>query len=117
MSINTGNIVSLLSQLTNVLTKLVNGTQVVGFEKLSVTTVASLTVPENATSCRIDISNAGVATGDVARYRMDGTAPTTSTGNILGHLDTLDINNDSNMRKAKFIATSGTTILNVSYFA
>lgn len=114
---NTNSIATLLGQLNTHLNKMINGTQVVGFEQISVTTMKQLNVPTNATSCRIDCENAGVGTGDVARYRMDGTSPTSSIGNILGHLDTLDINNDSNMRRARFIATSGTTKLNVTYYA
>src|SRR5258706_11050253 len=87
-----------LIDIRNYLRHISEGTQCVGFQQLSITgTAVNLTVPVNATSCRFTVDNSA-AQATAARYRMDGTAPTSSIGEILGHLDTLDIINTDNMK-------------------
>ncbi len=94
----------------------VTGTKCVGFQQLSVTSTAlKLTIPTNATSCTITCTNSPAGTL-ACRYRMDGTAPTTLIGEVLGDLDTLEIGNNTNLNSVQFISISGTTVLNVHYY-
>ncbi len=109
----------LLKDLRNLIAKEGNGRKCVGFQQLSVGgTALHLTVPNlpvPAMSCTITATQSGVAMA--ARYRMDGTAPTTLIGEVIGDLDTLEITNSTNLSAVQFISISGTTVLNVHYYA
>ena len=56
-----------------------------------------------------DVTSAGV------RWRDDGTAPTSTVGMILNAGQELDYSGDATM--IQFIASTGSPILNVSYYA
>lgn len=107
---------TLLTNIKNILAKDGNGRVCVGFQQLSVGgTALHLTVPGKAFSCTITATNAPAGTL-AARYRMDGTAPTTLIGEIIGDLDTLEITNNTNLNAVQFISISGTTVLNIHYY-
>ncbi len=110
----------LLKDLRNLIAKDGNGRRCVGFQQLSVSGSAlHLTVPltpDPAMSCTITCTNAPAGTL-ACRYRMDGTAPTTLIGEVLGDLDTLEITNSTNLSAVQFISITGTTVLNIHYYA
>lgn len=106
-----------LQDIRNYLRLSVHGTRCVGFQQLAVTgTAVQLTIPEDATSCTITCTNSGSA-AVAARYRMDGTAPTNAIGEVLGDLDTLEIADHTNLTNLRFISVTGTTTLNIHYYA
>lgn len=104
-----------LQNIRNYIRLGLNGTQCLSFQQLSVTTAAKLTVPEMANTCIIDITNSGVS--PACRYRLDGVAPTSTIGGVLSDLDTIEISGNTNMNAAIFITVSGTSVLNIHYFA
>lgn len=110
----------LLKDIKNLIAKEGNGRVCVGFQQLSVGGSAlHLTIPLSslpAQSCTITCTNAAAGTL-AARYRMDGTAPTTAIGEVMGDLDTLEITNSTNLSAVQFISISGTTVLNIHYYA
>lgn len=106
----------LLQNISNYIRLSIQGTVCVGFQQLSVAGSAlKLTIPATATSCTITATNAPAGTL-ACRYRLDGTAPTTLIGEIIGDLDTLEITNSTNLTAAQFISISGTTVLNIHYY-
>ncbi len=71
------------------------------------TSTTTCTIPALTAWVRIDIETVSV------RHRDDGTAPTASIGN-LDQVGTMYYNGD--LSKLKFIATSGTATIDVSFY-
>lgn len=84
----------------------------VGFQQISSLAASTgLTVPATARFCWVQCENANV------RFRLDGTAPTASVGQILYDGDPpLSLENAAAMAAARFIAAGGSPKLNVHYF-
>lgn len=58
---------------------------------------------------------AHVTSEGAVRYRLDGVAPTTSVGHLLSVNDVLDLDSREQLIGARFISTSGTVTVSVSY--
>jgi len=85
------------------------GGKPLGYQQITLTgTAAGLTVPAGAS---IAYAIVEVAT---ARWRDDGTAPTTSLGMLIPIGGTVTFG--GNLSAVKFIAVSGSPTLNVSYY-
>lgn len=87
----------------------------VGYEKLSISTVKSLTIPDNANFCQIALES---DVSDVAvRYNTSGDTPTSTDGMPLANLDRDYISSRENMVRFKAIQTgAGTHTLHIEYF-
>ena len=82
-----------------------------GFQQLDATALSAavgLTVPPGANYALLIAETAGV------RWRDDGTAPTSSVGMLIAQDATLEYS--GNLSMIKFIAASGSPLLNVSYY-
>lgn len=79
-----------------------------GYQQLSVSTAASLTVPAGADFATIRCSTANT------RWRDDGSAPTASVGVPLNAGEVLSY--DGKLGAIQFIAQSGTATLDISYY-
>jgi hypothetical protein len=89
-----------------------------GYQKLTVTggTAQSLTVPTGAIYAELRVESA-TTSGIIMRYLMiAGTAPTTTDGMALSHLDLFDITNGDNVANFKVIAVSGSHQLHIQYY-
>lgn len=75
---------------------------------VSSSSVTTLTVPGTATHCWVSVD----PSANTVRFTRDGTAPTTSVGHALVAGDNVELDNLSNLR---FIATTGTSTIQVSY--
>jgi hypothetical protein len=85
----------------------------VGFEQLTVSSVAlSLTVPAAAHSAWLTCDTQNV------RYRIDGVAPTTTTGHVLQTGQVLEISGRARLLAMRLIRSGGTdSTLSVTYLA
>ena len=105
-----------------ILSRNLNGLKCLGVETVTVATtnVAQLVkIPDGTVSAEIIVEGSTATTTTIAiRLWQDGTVPTTTTGYILGHLDSYEISNIDNLRNAKFLAseTGKTHTLQVMYF-
>lgn len=111
----------LLQNIRDLLAKEGNGRLCIGFQQLTLSgTAQRLTIPvvtgKPAQSCTITCTNS-TPTGTAGRYRLDGTAPTSGVGEVIGDLDTLEITNNTNLNAAQFINVTGTTVLNIHFYA
>lgn len=80
-----------------------------GYQQItSLATSTALSVPTGATIAVISVEAAGV------RYRDDGTAPTAAIGMPL--LAGANFTYGGNLASLRFIAISGSPVLNVSYY-
>ena len=80
-----------------------------GYQQItSLASSTALTPPTGATIAQISVETAGV------RYRDDGTAPTASVGMPL--LAGANITYGGSLSAIRFIAISGSPVLNVSYY-
>lgn len=81
-----------------------------GYEQLgTLSSAGTLTVPADATTAMI------VSEGGGARWRADGTAPTASVGMPLATGGTLWLGG-APLAAAQFIQSSGTLVLNATYY-
>jgi hypothetical protein len=85
-----------------------------GFQQLSVTTAASLTVPAGTTFALITVDT------NNARWRDDGVAPTAAIGILLPTAATalhpFVYASPKGLATLQFIAVTGTSVLNVAYY-
>ena len=87
----------------------VSGGTPLGYQQItSLASSTALAVPTGATVAQISVEAAGV------RYRDDGTAPTASIGMPL--LAGANFTYGGNLASLRFIAISGSPVLNVSYY-
>jgi hypothetical protein len=79
-----------------------------GYQQLSVTTAASLTVPTGTTIAHI------VCTGNAIRWRDDGVDPTTLIGMPLA----VNVERvfSTQLQKLRIISQTGTAVVNVAYY-
>lgn len=87
----------------------IGGGSAKGYQQIALTgTAAGLTVPTGATIayCIVEVAT--------ARWRDDGTAPTTLLGMLIPIGGTVTF--AGNLSAIKFIAVSGSPTLNVSYY-
>ena len=83
-----------------------------GFQQITLSgTASTLTVPAGAQVALIRVETAN------ARWRDDGTAPTTTVGMPLNSTDTFQLEYWGTLSAIEFIAVSGSPVLNVSYYA
>ena len=75
---------------------------------VSSSTVRTLTVPAGSTHCWVSVDPSATS----VRWTRDGTAPTSAIGHVLAAGDSIELDNLSNL---KFLATSGTSTIQVSY--
>ena len=91
-----------------------------GFVQVSVLASSTLgTIPQGATGATINVEAAAADIGGarVLRYRLDGTAPTTTVGAIAGDGAQINLINQSQLQNFKAISmTAETQILNVQFF-
>lgn len=73
------------------------------------TTAQGLTVPAGAVSALV------TAGANPVRYRLDGVAPTASTGHYVAANGNVEVY-AADLTSARFIATTGTSTLFVTYF-
>lgn len=84
-----------------------------GYQQITAGTLASsttLTVPATSTIAVIQVEAAGV------RWRDDGTAPTATVGMLLAPGNTLTLSGAAELAAVAFILSSGSPILDVSYY-
>lgn len=88
-----------------------------GFQQLTLTgTAQGLTLPTPPTGFYVGYTVIQCeGTGAVARWRDDGTAPTSTVGMILNAGSELDYTGDPTT--IKFIVGTGSPILDISYYA
>jgi hypothetical protein len=79
-----------------------------GYQQITVSALSSLTVPTGATVAYISVETAAV------RYRDDGTNPTSAVGMPVSVGQQLVYS--GNLAAIKFIAQTGTPVLDVSYY-
>ena len=92
--------------------------QAIGYQKLVVGALSSLTIPVGATYCEMRIESTNT-TAIVLRYLFLNTAtpPSTTDGMALTHLDLFDILNNENMNNFRIIpAVAGTHTLHIQYY-
>lgn len=83
-----------------------------GYQQLTLSgTASNLTVPAGATMAVMRVETAN------ARWRDDGTAPTTSAGMPMDSTDTVPFEYWGTLAAIQFIAQSGSPVLNVSYYS
>jgi hypothetical protein len=89
--------------------KIVDGTLApLGYQQVNVSGVVDLEPPNGARVALIVVESHGV------RFRDDGEDPTSSTGVPLPKDDKFPYNGD--LTAIRFIAQSGTAVINVSYY-
>jgi len=79
-----------------------------GYQQLTVTGVVGLTAPSGSTIAFISVATSGV------NYRDDGTNPTSTVGMPVSAGQQLQYSGA--LSSIKFIAQSGTPVLNISYY-
>lgn len=103
------------TQLTRILDKLVIGTHVTAFEQVTVDDTAAgigLTAETygDATNALITVDTADI------RYRLDGEAPTSTSGHLVKSGETLTLQSAADIANFKAIRTATTSaVLSVSY--
>mgnify|MGYP000232599506 CR=1 FL=1 len=80
-----------------------------GYEEMAITdAVQSLNVPGLANAARVQVFNAGAVfteESQIVRFNMSPNIPPThDLGNILGHLDFIELSNVSQLKSFKFIS-------------
>jgi hypothetical protein len=103
------------TQLTRIFDKIVRGTQVTAFEQVTVDDTAAgigLTAETygSATNALITVDTADI------RYRLDGEAPTATSGHLVKSGETLTLQSAADIANFKAIRTTTTSaVLSVSY--
>lgn len=89
----------------------------IGYEKITVTTVKSLTIPTGATYALISLESS-IATPAIRYLELgDKTLPTTSDGLQRSNLDVFDITGYTNLVNFRVIQVGvGTHVLHVQYY-
>jgi hypothetical protein len=101
-------------ELLQKLVNQVNRTYIaIGYEKITIDgTAKTLTLPTDAIYAEFRYEGT-----TSARYRIDGTAPTTTDGMLISNLDVFDILNRENLSRFKAIHTAaGTDVLHITYY-
>lgn len=90
---------------------------------LANTAVVALTVPANARWATIKFESAVPASATdstrVARYWLDGTTPTATTGIVVAHLDIITVGETKNLNRMKIysaIGASTTLVAQIQYY-
>lgn len=91
-----------------------------GYERITVTggspqALDLTTSGKGLDACYAEISVESTVAAPCARYKLYGTV-TTSDGLQLSNLDFITFDNSDSLSAIRFIATSGTTKLNVQYY-
>jgi hypothetical protein len=86
-----------------------------GYQQITVTTAIGFTVPAVIPGQPIRRAIVQNNTTGTVRWRDDGTPPTASIGMVLGANQELDYGGE--MTKIQFIVSTGSPILDISYYA
>ena len=81
----------------------------ISFEQVSVTTTVGVTIPAGTIAAIVSVDGAD------ARFRSDGTSPTTTVGHKIADGQWIELG-AADLVAGEFVAVSGTALVNVTYY-